>query len=157
MGSNLLRNLVSGHTSWSKKVLWKKKFQGSRLRCLDKPLRTLNGSPILKLCLTALEHFKSNLYWIPGNGKNIRYWDDSILGDSRLGQKVELENIKNWLQHKNPLTLWDISTWSDDAEKSWESWNLGELLENIEGEASALRELLQGKSPLKVVLKNKRG
>ena len=73
LGSKLLWNLVSGHTSWSKKFLWKKYFQGSRSRCLEKPPRTLTGSPIFKLCLTALDHFKYNLYWIPGNGKNIRY------------------------------------------------------------------------------------
>ena len=61
LGSKLLWNLVSGHTSWSKKVLWKKYFQGSHSRCLDKPPRTLTESPIFKLCLTALERFKSNL------------------------------------------------------------------------------------------------
>ena len=92
--SKLLWNLVYGHTSESKKVLWKKYFKGSRSRCLDKPPRTLTGSPIFKLCLTTLEHFKSNLYWIPGNGQNIRYWDDSILGDQPLEQKAELANIK---------------------------------------------------------------
>ena len=57
---------------------------------MEKPPRTLTGSPIFKLCLTALDHFKYNLYWILGNGKKIRYWDDSILGDHPIGKKVEL-------------------------------------------------------------------
>ena len=35
MGTKLLWQLISGRSSWSKKVLWKKYFPGQRLRCLD--------------------------------------------------------------------------------------------------------------------------
>ena len=62
LGSKLLWNIVAGKVSWSKKVLWKKYFQGQRLRCLDHPPKTTKGSPVFKLCLSALEHFSSNLY-----------------------------------------------------------------------------------------------
>ena len=61
------------------------------------------------------------------------------------------------MQHKNLLTLWDISTWSDDVKKIWDNWDLGELPKNLEGEANTLRKLLQGKTPLKAVSKDKRG
>ena len=61
------------------------------------------------------------------------------------------------MEHKNLLTLWDISIWSDDAEKSWDNWDLGEIPENLEGEANTLRKLLQGKTLLKAVSKDKRG
>ena len=69
MGIKLLWQLVSGKTSWSKKVLWKKYFFGQRIRFLEKNHPSKNGSPIYKLCLKALDHFRSSLYWIPGNGK----------------------------------------------------------------------------------------
>jgi len=86
MGSKLLWQLVFGKKSWSKEVLRKKYFLGNRLRCLDThpPLRT--GSPIYLMCLKALNLFRANLYWIPGNGKQIRLWEDSILGETPLGR-----------------------------------------------------------------------
>ena len=51
MGVKILWNLVSGWESWSKKVLRKKYYPGSRLRCLDKSTLRKKGSPIYKLCL----------------------------------------------------------------------------------------------------------
>ena len=47
--------------------------------------------------------------------------------------------------------------WSDDAEKSWDNWDLGEIPENLEGEANSLRKLLQGRPSLKAASKDKRG
>ena len=56
-----------------------------------------------------------------GNGKNIRIWDDPILGDLPLGHREDLANIKIWIQNRNLKTLWDISSWTEDEEESWES------------------------------------
>ena len=98
LGSKILWNIVSGNSSWSKSVLWKKYFHGKWLRCLDQPPRTTKGSPVFKLRLSALEHFRHKLYWIPGNGKKNRIWDDPILGDQPMGQMEDLVNIKTWLQ-----------------------------------------------------------
>ena len=72
------------------------------------------GSPVYKLCIKALEMFKKNLYWIPGNGKNIKMWDDSILGNPPLGSCSEVANIKLWLLAKGVTTLWDLSAWDDN-------------------------------------------
>ena len=115
MGSKLLWNIVSGNPSWSKRVLWKKYFHGQRLRCLDQPPRISKGSRVFKLCPTALKLFSHKLYWILGNGKKIKIWEDSILGDYPLNQMAELENIRAWLQARNLETLWDISNWTNDA------------------------------------------
>ena len=98
MGTKLLWQLVSGRSSCSKKVLWKKYFSGQRLRCLDNNPPHNKGSPIYRLCLKVLDHFRSLLYWIPGNGKKINVWEDSILGDEPLGKNHELQNVKQWLQ-----------------------------------------------------------
>jgi len=157
MGSKLLWNLVSGNSTWSKRVLWKKYFQGHRVRCLDQPPKTTRGSPIFSLCLRALEHFKSKLTWISGNGRRIKIWEDSILGDPPLDQKEELLNIKAWLQNNNLSTLWDIYIWDDDEDKSWKNWNLGTYPEVLEEEARDLKKALQGKTPLKACSKDRRG
>ena len=157
LGSKLLLNIVSGNPSWSKKVLWKKYFHGQRLRCLDQPPRITKGSSVFKLCLTAMKHFSHKLYWISGNGKKIRIWEDSILGDQPFNQMVKLENIRAWLQASNLETLWDISRWINDAEILWGGWNLEEVPHWLDGEANLLLDFLQGKSPLKASSKDKRG
>eukprot|EP00253_Pinus_taeda_P009858 PITA_09858 len=120
LGSKILWNIVVGKISWSKKVLWKKYFQGQRLRCLDLPQKISKGSPVSKLCIAALDNFSSNLYWIPE-------------------------------------TLWDISNWTEDDDRRWDSWNLGEVPHHLQDEASLLLDNLQGKSPLSATTKEKRG
>eukprot|EP00253_Pinus_taeda_P012315 PITA_12315 len=157
LGAKTLWNLVSGKTSWSKRVLWKKYFQGQRLRCLDNPPRTLKGSPIFNLCNAAREQFSQHLYWIPGNGRKIKMWDDSIMGDQPMKQVSDLANIKEWLQARNLHTLWDISIWKEAPDRTWDGWNLGEVPTTLQGEASLLLDILQGKSPSKANAKDKRG
>jgi hypothetical protein len=61
MGEKILWSLVSSKSSWSKEVLWKKYFQGKRIRCLECPPKVLKGSPILTLCLRSLDHFIPSL------------------------------------------------------------------------------------------------
>lgn len=150
MGSKL----VSGKESWSKEVLRKKYFLGSRLRCLDSqpPLRT--GSPIYAMCLKALDLFKENLYWVPGNGRKIKVWEDSILGEAPLGHRRELNNIKLWLMEKGVTSLWDLSYWEDN---NWAGWDLGDYPPELEEEAGLLVHFLQGKSPIKEGSKDRRG
>eukprot|EP00253_Pinus_taeda_P006677 PITA_06677 len=157
LGAKTLWNLVSGKTSWSKRVIWKKYFQGQRLRCLDNPPRTLKGSPIFNLCNAAREQFSQHLYWIPGNGRKINMWDDSILGDQPMKQVNGLANIKDWLQSCNLHTLWDISNWKEAPDRTWDGWNLGDVPITLQGEASLLLDILQGKSPSKANAKDKRG
>eukprot|EP00253_Pinus_taeda_P022475 PITA_22475 len=157
LGSKILWNLVSGKASWSKRVLWKKYFQGQRLRCLDKSPRLLKGSPIFNLCNAAREQFIHYLYWIPGNGRKINIWDDSILGEQPLNQVEGLANIKGWLHSCNWHTLWDISKWKEAPDRTWDGWNLGEVPILMQEEASLLLDLLQGKSPSKANTKDKRG
>eukprot|EP00253_Pinus_taeda_P022123 PITA_22123 len=155
LGTKLLWDIVSGKLSWSKKVLWRKYFHGKRLRCLDQPPRSSKDSPVFKLCIKALEHFSHKLYWIPGNGQKIRIWDDPILGDQPLSRVEELTNIKDCLQDRNLISLWDISSWMEDG--LWDSWQLGEVPQWLEGEASVLLDNLKGKAPLKASVKDKRG
>ena len=88
----------------------------------DMPPSNRNGSPIYKLCIKALEPFKSNLYWIPGDGKTIRIWDDSIMGDAPIGSCVDVDHLKLWLLNKGVKSLWDLSQWEGN---NWIGWDLG--------------------------------
>ena len=73
-----------------------------------------NGSPIYNLCIKALDPFKRSLYWIPGNGKTVKVWEDSIPGETPLGLCMEVNNIKHWLLDKGATSLWDLSAWEEN-------------------------------------------
>ena len=109
LGAKLLWQLISRKNGWSKEVIRKKYYPGPRKRCLDLQPLPRKGSPIYKLCNKALGPFKHKLYWIPGNGKSINVWEDSILGDPPIGSHVEVSNIQRWLMDKGATSLWDIS------------------------------------------------
>lgn len=114
LGAKFLWQLITRKESWSKEVLRKKYFPGTRKRCLDSQTPFRNGSPVYELCIKALDLFKRNLYWIPGNGKKIQVWEDSILGETPLGKCMEVDNIKCWLVDKGATSLWDLSAWEDN-------------------------------------------
>jgi len=157
MGGKILWNMISGKNTWSKQILQKKYFTGNRNRCLEKPPKKQTGSPIFLLCKKALPYFTAKLTWIPGNGANINIWDDSILGNQPLNSLIELRNIQAWLSANNRCTLWDISTWGNDDQNSWVSWNVGNYPEELKEEALLLMDMLQGKTPISVRSKDKRG
>jgi ribonuclease HI len=95
------------------------------------------------------------LYWIPGNGKRIKVWDDSILGEEPLGHHLGIQNIKQWLQEQHVSTLWDLSSW--DNGNNWSDWNLRGYPPRLDEEEKLLSKLLQGKTPLNQVARDKRG
>ena len=138
LGGKILWKIVSGKLSWSKEVIWKKYFHGSRLKCLDRPPKVLRGSPIFNLCLKALDFFKKGLTWIPGNGKHIKIWEDSILGEPPLCQQEGMVNLKNWILSINYNMLWDILVWEEDEEGLWMGWELGNYSKYLKFEADLL-------------------
>ena len=124
------------------------------MRSLDMQPPSIKGSPVYKLCIKALDMFEKNLYWIPWNGKKIKLWDDSILGNPPLGSCSEVDNIKLWILAKGVTTLWDISSWDDLL---WIGWELGDPPPEITKEAETLTSLLQGKAPIKKNRRDRRG
>jgi hypothetical protein len=44
MGENMSWRIISEKLEWWKKVLWKKNFKGSRLICVELPLKEVKGS-----------------------------------------------------------------------------------------------------------------
>jgi len=100
---------MDGKSGWSSTALCKKYFRGHKERCLDNPPISRKGSPISTLYFKAQNLISANAYWIPGNGKKINVWEDSILGNPPLGTRIEINNIRIWLQSQNVFKIWDIS------------------------------------------------
>jgi hypothetical protein len=115
------------------------------------------GSLIFSLCQKALEHFRPNLTWIPGNGKEINIWEDSIMGDPPLGSNQDLRRLKEWMKTQNLSKIWDISVWGNDENKTWLRWEAANKPPDLEEEWKKLTLSLKGKSPLKERKKDKRG
>lgn len=113
------------------------------------------GSSIWKLLQASLPVIKSKLTWIPGNGKLISIWNDSILKKSPLSQDESLRLIKDWLAHQNKFTKYDISIWN--VLRSWSGWNLGDLPLDIQDQAEKLLYTLQGLSPWHIEDQDERG
>jgi ribonuclease HI len=157
LGAKLLWTMVTGKPTWSKLALWKKYFRGPRDRCLDFPCRESKGSPIFTLCKKALPHFSPHLTWVPRNGKKIKIWQDSIMGDPPLGLRQDLLRLKDWMESQNIITLFDISTWGEDKFMTWQGWGVLNRPPDLEREWSTLQLCLQGKAPLKKKGKDERG
>lgn len=157
LGAKMLWNIVTGAPAWSKVALWKKDFRGSREHCIEYPCRDSKGSPIFTLCKKAMPHFNPHLTWVPRNGKKIKIWQDSILGDPPLDLRQDLQRHKDWMEGQNLKTLFNISIWGNGRHKSWQGWGVGNIPPDLEGDWSTLKLCLQGKAPLKKKGKDERG
>jgi hypothetical protein len=122
LGAKLLWNMVSGKLTWSKSILWKKYYSGTRRRCLNAAPKVSKGSPIFTICQKSSGFFSPHLTWIPGNGENIRIWEDSIMGDPPLDSVSGTNNLNNFLHAQQLNTIWDIAKWNSDANNSWKDW-----------------------------------
>jgi hypothetical protein len=147
LGENILWRIITGNSSWSKRALWKKYFQGPRKKCLNNPAKVEKGSPIFSLCQKALRHFKPHLTWTPGNGKEIKVWEDSMMGDPPLDSKKILHRLKEWMRLKNLHNMWDISRLENDESHSWLRWEIANLPPELEEEWNMMKYWLQGKTP----------
>jgi ribonuclease HI len=157
LGEKLLWHIVSGKTTWCKEALWKKYFRGPRRRCMENPSSEPTGSPIFILCRKVIDHFTPHLTWVPGNGKQIKIWEDSILGDPPLELNQNLQRLKTWMDGQNLRTLFDISAWGTGRHKPWQGWAVSNLPLDLESDWGSLKFSLQGKAPLRKRGKDERG
>jgi len=145
MGGKILGKMIRGNSTWSSKSLRTKYLCGHKERCLECPPLTRKGSPILSLCLKALDLITSRLSWIPGNDKKTKFWEDSILGQTPLRSLERMDNIKSWLHSNSKFTLWDLSV-SDQGNLRLK-WDLGVYPRPLETQVQTLMDALQGCSP----------
>ena len=134
-------------------MLKAKYFRGTRLRCLEGAHVSQKGSSIHQICLKALPLFIGGLHWVPGNGKLINIWKDSVLGKI----PPHLPRLQQRMDEMKLTTLWDISNWENSEGKRWMGWHLPELPDELDEEKSKLLVHLIGIAPLCQNKKDKRG
>ena len=93
------------------------------------------------------------LYWVPGNGKLINIWEDTVLGKipphlPRLQQRMEALGMK---------TIWDISTWENLGKHRWTGWKISEILDEFDEEKTQLIDHLAGIAPISQNRRDNRG
>eukprot|EP00253_Pinus_taeda_P029420 PITA_29420 len=93
MGAKLIWKIIAPKPGWVQLALWRKYFRGQRLRCLEQP-KVHNRTPLSTLIIKIGPLIRDNAYWIPGNGKHIRLWDDSIMNRPPLVNS----NLRNKLK-----------------------------------------------------------
>jgi hypothetical protein len=154
LGAKLLWKMITGKATWSKRALWRKYFRGSQDRSLELPCKELKSSPIFALCKKVLPLFTPHLTWVPKNGRKIRIWTDSIMGDPSLDQRQELQGLKSWMDSQNILTLSDISVWGEERPHLWQGWAVPNRPAFLDSQWDVLKKCLQGKAPLKKIGKD---
>jgi hypothetical protein len=157
LGAKLLWHIISGNPAWCKEALWKKYFNGPRRRCVEQQPTDQMGSPIFNLCRKVREQFASHLTWVPGNWKQIKIWNDSILGDPPLEWNQNLHRLKTWMDEQTLKTLFDISAWEIERHKQWQGWAVSNLPLDLESDWGSFKLSLQGKAPLRKRARDKRG
>jgi hypothetical protein len=157
LGAKLLWHIISGKTAWCKEALWKKYFRGPRRRCVEHLSSEQTGSPIFTLCRKVIDQFTSHLTWVPGNGKQIKIWEDSILGDPPMKLNQNFQRLKAWMDEQNLRTLFDISAWGIERHKQWQGWAVSNLPLDLESDWGSFKLSLQGKAPLRKRARDKRG
>ena len=113
-------------------MLKAKYFRGTRLRCLEGAHVSQKGSSIHQICLKALPQFIGGLHWVPGNGKLINIWNDSVLGKI----PPQLPRLQQRMVEMGMTTIWDISKWENSEGKRWMGWHLPDLPDELDEEKS---------------------
>ena len=94
-----------------------------------------------------------NLYWVPSNGKEIKFWKDTILGKP----PPRLPRLQNWMEARALSTLWSISEWDVNYPNRWLSWVLPDCPEELENDKSKMITHLAGIAPISKISKDRRG
>jgi hypothetical protein len=157
LGAKLLWHIISGNPAWCKEALWKKYFNGPRRRSVEQQPTDQIGSPIFNLCRKVRDQFASHLTWVPGNGKQIKIWNDSIQGDPPLEWNQNLHRLKAWMEEQNLKTLFDISAWGAGRHKQWQGWTVSNLPLDLETDWGNFKISMQGKAPIRRGARDKRG
>eukprot|EP00253_Pinus_taeda_P033222 PITA_33222 len=96
----------------------------------------------------------NNAYWIPGNGKHIRIWEDSIMNRPLIASSTLRRELKAWMEEVNLKSLWDILSWHGD---SWVGWKTPNVPAAWLLDYTMLLQMLHGAAPIHVRRKDSRG
>ena len=79
LGAKLVCRMTTGSKDRWKEVIREKYIRRPSSKILSHPWEG-KGTSIWKLCKSSFKLIQTSFYWIPGNGKKIKIWDDIILG-----------------------------------------------------------------------------
>lgn len=99
-----------------------------------------------KLCKLLAFLVLDSLSWIPGNGKNINLWSNSICGMPPLENQGHLLDLKEWLCTQSIHTLYDMVVY-EQATSNWKNWKRISPPSNLSHIFEYFLPLLKGKAP----------
>ena len=111
LGAKLIWRLVEGKKEWWKEVIRKKYIKRPRSKILDS-LWIGKGTSLWLLCKASINLIQSNYYWIPGNGKKLKVWESSILGQPTIISLPGMVELAEWARNFGIHTLHDLSLWN---------------------------------------------
>eukprot|EP00253_Pinus_taeda_P004040 PITA_04040 len=145
LGAKIVWRLITGPTTWWKKVLEVKYLNCTREQLLDSNIPKRVCTKIWQLCKKAIPFMRQNISKVPGGGNSINFSNDKILGQQPMGSKEEVIPIITWLNNKGIYHLSQISKW-DTHTHAWIGWNLPDSPNVLETSLNALKKLLHSKS-----------
>eukprot|EP00253_Pinus_taeda_P032328 PITA_32328 len=154
LGGKILWTLFSNSKHPVSQVIKEKYLKGSSLRNIQID-NNIKGTSIWHLYRRGIEFFQKHLYRIPGNGKNMMLWQDTIMGQLLLSKNEAIKEIGNWLIQQGILTLADISTWEDS--RKWRTWEIPRVRNQMRSQKTLLEEALTGLAPVHMHLTDKWG
>lgn len=148
MGTKVIWRIIAPNPGWVQIALWRKYYRGSRMRCLDQPKNKFN-TPFSKFICKTSSLIRDHAFWVPGNGKCIQIWNDSILNNPPLVKVLRKPALQRWMAESILITLWDLSIWEENA---WAGWIQPVVPIQLRPDLNALYSHLHGLAP---TLKNK--
>eukprot|EP00253_Pinus_taeda_P027254 PITA_27254 len=145
LGGKILWKLIHDSSHSVSNTLWSKYG-------ISKDLSNVTHTSITKstqlwnLCCKSSQHFKNHLYRIPGSGKHINIWTESIMMNTPLADKTDITELRNWLERAGVKRLYDLSKWNQHDE--WEGWDLFGVPNRLKNQQSLLEEYLEDAAPV---------
>jgi hypothetical protein len=102
---------------------------------------TVNCTQVWKLCCKSNNFFKKKFYRIPGNGKRMHLWLDSIMGREPLAKNMDIIDLRDWMERAGVNILYDLSKW--DQHGDWAGWDFHGVLARLSLQQSMLIDLLE--------------
>ena len=145
LGTKLIWRLATDKKEWWKEVIRKKYIRRPRSKILTCPW-TGKGTLLWLLCKASLNLIQSNYYWILGNKKKIKVWENTILGQPSLSSLSGMRELSEWARSIDISTLFNLSSWNPKG--SWNGWKDFHPPEHLEAVKNLLFTSLHGKTSI---------
>ena len=121
LGAKIIWRFIIGEPSQWKQILETKYFSSSHQHILVTKIPIKPCSHIWKLIWKALPLIKDNTSGVPGGGKDINLWRDSIMEFPPLSDFQEIHPLNTWMQNKG-ITILDQISSSNHEDNTGDGW-----------------------------------